>query len=188
MGCLPLSLCDTELRRRPADLDYAIRSEPGVLAFPFIRIASLVCEDPCCPDMVVMRAVIVTMDPELGLPSVNQFAQVGDEGRRERAALMSRLDRPRVWSVMAYDDGWPVVRLCELTVEKSTINAVLGRSMPGHEAAEMTGVLPIANEAVIVEFMAGNYHRMLWPAVEPVVGPQDAAEEAHAVDHHGAAM
>lgn len=136
-----------------------------------IWIAGLIGEDACPSDSIIMRPVIVTVDPEFRLKLFNNVAEVRSEGRRKRAALIPRRDRMWMGGVVSDHDSRAAVRYGKLVPDKRQVQPVFCRSVPWHEPAIVPSLFPIANEAMIIQRLAGIDHGWLRRPVQPVIGP-----------------
>ena len=74
--------------------------------------------------------MIVTVDPEFRLKLVDDVAQVGGEGRSERAAVVSRLDGIRMGGMVCDHDRRPVVRPRKFFADKCQIQAMIVERLP----------------------------------------------------------
>ncbi len=82
----------------------------------------------------------------------------------------------------------PIMRLPKLAANECKIEPVFSRRMPGHEAAVVTALLPIPNEAVVVQLLPGKDHRRLGRAEKAIVRPKRAADKADTLDDYRSAM
>ena len=109
-----------------------------------IWIAGLVRKNAGLADPIVMRSVIVPVDPKLGLKFFNHVPEIGDEGRRKGASLVSRLNRVRMRRVVRNDHGWPAEGRREFLPDEGKIEPVFCRCMPGHEPTVVPIILPVS--------------------------------------------
>lgn len=141
-----------------ADFDDPVGPETSILAFPGVWVAGLVCKNPGFADAVVVASVIMPINPEFGLPALDQFAEVGDECWRELAAPMLWLDRTWVRGVMGHHYGRSVMRLRECVTQEGEIEPMFRCRVPGHEPGDMIRRLAIMDQAMIVHRVAGIDH------------------------------
>lgn len=90
--------------------------------------------------------------------------------------------------MMGHDNSWPVVLLRELPANECQVKPMLRGGVPGHESAVMATFLAIADQAVIIQFFTGLNHRWLWRPEQPIVRPQDAADETDVSDDDRSAV
>ena len=84
--------------------------------------------------------------------------------------------------MMRHHDSVAIKRLCQRLCEEHQVGQVLGPRVPGHEAGDMAAGFPIFDDTMIIEALAGDYHRVLGRAVESVVRPQCRTDKADAID------
>lgn len=79
--------------------------------------------------------------------------------------------------MMRHNDSRAGMRNGELVDKERDIQTMLRGSEPGHETADVPAGFAVADQPVVIQFLARQHHGCFWRSEQPIIGPERAAEK-----------